>query len=81
MSWDKRNTTPHVCRVLTAVTRLASAEQHRPRREADRIGHDNDELSGHKQAHVAERQREAIPEEPEEQHVDVLKIIPHRFWR
>ena len=69
------------CVLLTTVTRLASAEKHRPRHEADRIGHQNDGLPGRKPAHVAERQLEAIPEEPEEQHVDVLKVIPQRVWR
>ena len=43
-----RETRHHnVCRVLAAVTRLASAEQHRPRREADGIGNQNDELLRH----------------------------------
>ena len=33
-----------------------------------------------KPAHVAERQLEAVPDEPEEQHADVLQVIPNRFW-
>ena len=61
-------------RVLTAVTWLASVEQHRPRREDDGIGHENDGLPGRKPAHVAERQLEALPDEPEEQHVDILQV-------
>ena len=34
-----------------------------------------------KPTHVAERQLEAFPDEPEEQHVDVLRVIPHPLWR
>ena len=52
--------------VLTDVTRLALVEQHRPRHEADGIGHQNDELLRHVPADVAHRQPEAEPEEPEE---------------
>ena len=37
-------------------------------------------LESQKPAHVAEFQLEAVPDEPEPQHVDVLKVIP-RFWR
>ena len=77
-----RETQHHnVCRVLTAVTKLASAEQHRPRREDDGIRHENDEFPRRKPAHVAERQLRAVPDVHEEQHVDVLQVIPHRFWR
>ena len=61
--------------VLTDVTRLAWVEQHRPRREGDGIGHQNDELLRHVPAHGAHRQPEAEPEEPEEQGIDVLKVI------
>ena len=43
----------------------------------DGIGHQNDGLQGHKPAKAAERQLEAVPDEPEEQHVDVLQVIPH----
>ena len=42
-------------------TRHASAKQHRPRREADRIGQQDDEFPRNKPAHVAERQSAAIP--------------------
>ena len=64
--------------VLTDDTKLAV--QHRPRREDERrvddgIGHQNDELLRHKPAHVAHRQLEAVPEEPEEQRIDVLQIV------
>ena len=69
-----------VWRVLTAVARLASVKQHRPRRKDDRIGHQDDELPRGEPAHAAERQREAVPDEPEEQHADVLQVFPHR-WR
>ena len=64
------------------VTRLASAEQHRPRREADRIGHQYDKLLRHAPAHVAHRQPEAVPEEPEEQRVDFLQVVsePNLRW-
>ena len=42
-----RETRHHnVCRVLTAVTRLASAEQHQPWRGDDGVGHVNDGLPG-----------------------------------
>ena len=36
----------------------------------------------HKAAHVAHRQTEAVPEEPEEQHVDLLQVIsePNLSW-
>ena len=70
----------NVWRVLTAVTRLASVEQHSPRGEADRIGHQNDELPRGQPAHVAERQLRAIPDEPEEQTVDVLQVFPYPLW-
>ena len=36
-----------------------------------------DGLPGRKPAHVAEYQLEAFPDEPEEQQVDVLQVIPH----
>ena len=62
------------CVMSTTVTRLAWVDQHRPRREADRIGHQNDELLRHEPAHVAHRQPEAVPEEPEEQRVDLLQV-------
>ena len=55
-------------RVLTAVTRLAS-------REDDGVGHEIDGLLGRKPAHVAERQMEAAPDEPEEKHVDVFQVF------
>ena len=48
-------------------------EQHRPRREDDRTGHQNDELLRREPAHVADRQPEAVPEELEQQRVDVLQ--------
>ena len=81
-----------VWHVMTAVTRLASVAQHRPRREDDGIRHENDKLPGRNPAHVAERQLEAVPDERHEQHVDVLQVFPHRnnlllslstllFWR
>ena len=57
--------------VLTAVTRLASPEQHRPRREDDGIGHQNDELP---RGQRAGRLR-AVPDVHEEQHVDVFQVI------
>ena len=61
--------------VLTDVTRLAWVEQHRPRREGDGIGHQNDELLRHVPAHVAHRQPEAESEEPEEQGIDLLQVV------
>ena len=64
---------------MTVVTRLESVEQNRPRREDDGIGHENGGLLGRKPAHVAERQLEAALDEPEEQHVDVLQVIPHSY--
>ena len=60
--------------VLTDVTKLALVEQHRPRREGDGIGHQNDELLRRMPAHVAHRQPEAEPEEPEEQGIDLLQV-------
>ena len=40
------------------------------------------ELPRRKPAHVAERQLEAVPDKPEEQHVDtILQVFPHRSWR
>ena len=51
-----------------------AAVQHRPRREDEGIGHKNDELL-HRPAHAAERQLKAIPDEAEEQRVDLLDII------
>ena len=38
------------------------------------VTHQNDELLRHKPAHVAHRQPEAVPEEPEEQRV-VLQVV------
>ena len=67
---DKRG-----CVLLTTVTRLAWVEQHRPRRESDGIGHQNDELLRHVQAHAAHCQPEAEPEEPEEQGIDLLQVV------
>ena len=64
-------------RVVTAVTGLASVEQHRTAVEQ----HENDERQGRMPDHVPERQLEAVPDEPEEQHVDVLQVFPHRLWR
>ena len=61
--------------VLTDVARLAWVEQRWPRREGDGIGHQNDELLCHVPAHVAHRQPEAEPEEPEEQGTDVLQVV------
>ena len=61
--------------VLTDVTRLAWVEQHRPRREGDGIGHQSDELLRHVPAHVAHRQPETEPEEPDEQATDVLQVV------
>ena len=52
--------------VLTSVTKLAWVEQYHPRREGHRIGHQNAELLRHVPTHVAHRQAEAEPEEPEE---------------
>ena len=52
-----------------------AAVQHRPRREDDGIGHQNDELLRRQPAHAAERQLEAIPDEADEQRVDLLKVI------
>ena len=63
------------CVLLTTVARVALVEQHRPRREDDRIGHQNDELLRREPAHVADRQPEAVPEEPEEQRADVLQVV------
>ena len=45
-------------------TRPAWAEQHGPRRGDDGVGHENDGLPRRKPAHVAERQLEAVPDEP-----------------
>ena len=71
--------------VLTSDTRLAV--QHRPRREDERreddgIGHQNDDAEVRQPAHVAHRQPEAVPEEPEEQRVDVLQVVsePDLRW-
>ena len=71
--------------VLTDDTKLAV--QHRPRREderreADGIGHQNDELLRHQPAHVAHRQPDAVLEEPEEQRVDLLQVVsePNLSW-
>ena len=63
--------------VLTDDTKLAV--QHQPRHEADGIGHQSNELLRHEPAHVAHRQPEAAPKEPEEQRVDLLQVIsePH----
>ena len=61
--------------MVTTVARVALVEQRRPRREDDRIGHPNDELLRREPAHVADRQPEAVPEEPEEQRVDVLQVV------
>ena len=61
--------------VLTDVARLAWVEQRWSRREGDGIWHQNDELLRHEPAHVAHRQPEAEPEEPEEQRVDLLQVI------
>ena len=57
-------------------------EQHRPRREDDRIGHQNEELLRREPAHAAHPQPAAVPEEPEEQRVDVLQVVsePNRRW-
>ena len=57
------------------MARLASVEQHRPRHKEDRIGHQNDELLRREPALVAHRQPEAVPEEPEEQRVDVGQVV------
>ena len=63
------------------------AVRHRPqredeRREDDGIGHQNDELLRRQPAHVAHRQPEAVPEEPEEQRVDALQVAsePNLRW-
>ena len=45
------------------------------------IGHEKDEHPRRKPARATERQLKAVPDEPEEQHVDVLQVFPHRFWR
>ena len=58
-------------RLLVHVTQKAASY--------DGIGHENDGLPGRKPAHVAEYQLEAFPDEPEEQHVDVLQVIPHPY--
>ena len=68
-------------RVVTAGIKLASVEQHQPRSEDDGIRHEKDGLLNRKPAHVAERQLEAVPDEQEEQHVDVLQVFSHRLWR
>ena len=39
------------------------------------VTHQNDELLRHEPAHVAHRQPEAVPEEPEEQGIDVLQVV------
>ena len=54
---------------------LAWVEQRWSRREGDGIWYQNDELLRHEPAHVAHRQPEAEPEEPEEQRVDLLQVI------
>ena len=61
--------------MLTDVARLAWVEQRWSRHEGDGIWHQNDELLRHEPAHVAHRQPEAEPEEPEEQRVDLLQVI------
>ena len=61
--------------VLTDVARLAWVEQRWSRREGDGIWHQNDELLCYVPAHVAHRQPEAEPEEPEEQGIDVLQVV------
>ena len=79
----KGNTTPQRLQCLDSChTSLASAEQHRPRREADGIGHQNGELLRHEPAHVAYGQPEAVPEEPEEHRVDLHKVVsePKLRW-
>ena len=53
--------------LFTAVTRLAYVEQHRPRREDDRVGHRDDELPRSQPAQAAERQLRAVPDVPKEQ--------------
>ena len=79
----KENTTPQRVPCLDSChTRLASAEQHRPRREAVGVGHQNDELLRHEPAHFAHRQPEAVPEKPEEQGIDLLQVVsePQLSW-
>ena len=69
------------CVLLTTVTWLASVEQRRPRREADRIGH---QIDGNSASRASPRcsSPEAVPEEPEEQRVDVLQVVsePNLRW-
>ena len=67
--------------VLAGDKACRAVEQHRPQHEDDGILHENDELPGRKLAYVAKRQLEAVPDEQEEQHVDVLQVIPHPLWR
>ena len=71
-----------VWHVLTAVTRLASVEQHRPRSEADWIGHQNDELPRGQPTYAAERQPRADHDEAEEQRVDLHEVMsePQHGW-
>ena len=66
---------------LGSCHKARSVEQHRPRREDQGVGHENDGLTGRKPVHVAQRQLEAVPDEREEQHVDVLQVIPRPLWR
>ena len=76
------NTTPQRVACLDSChTRLASAEQHQTRREDDGIGYQNYELPRGQLANAAERQLRAIPVVHEEQHVDVLQVIPHPLRR
>ena len=60
--------------VLTDVARRARVEHRWSRREGDGTWHQSGELLRHEPAHVAHRQQEAEPEEPEEQRVD-LQVI------
>ena len=57
--------------VLTKLAVQSSSTDHG---EDDGIWHQNDELLRRQPAHVAHRQPEAFPEEPEEQRVDVLQV-------
>ena len=50
-------------RLMCSLTRLASVEQHRQRRD-DRVGHENYGLLDRKPAHVAERHLGAVLDEP-----------------
>ena len=66
------------CVLFAAVTRLAKGEQHRPRREDHRAGHQDDELTRVQPVHAAERELRAVPDVPEEASAKTItNIFPY----